>query len=202
MALAASRTSLPVAVFALALVVLLPTASSAALNAYLKLDDCNGTLSAGGLTGLLPLTGFTSKFSVAGTGLPGGGGGAGKAEAAPIQVLKDFDQCTPQIFLDVVTGKHLQKVTILFTRASKNGKEQAFFKITLTDVTISSVEGTTTARNGTEDLRNIQESTATEVNTGDPTAVQEIVAFTFRKIELTDLVTNKTVSFDFAANKT
>jgi len=36
---------------------------------------------------------------------------------------------------------------------------------------------------------------------GDPTAVQEIVAFTFRKIELTDLVTNKTVSFDFARTR-
>ena len=51
------------------------------------------------------------------------------------------------------------------------------------------------------DVRNIQESAATEVNTGDPTAVQEIVAFTFRKIQLTDLTTNKTVSFDFAENK-
>ena len=39
------------------------------------------------------------------------------------------------------------------------------------------------------------------MNTGDPTAVQEIVAFTFRKIQLTDLTTNKTVSFDFAENR-
>src|SRR5256885_10690075 len=112
MALAASRTSLPVAVFALALVVLLPTASWAALNAYLKLDDCNGTLAAGGLTGLLPLTGFTSKFSTS-VATGGGGAGTGKVEAAPIQVLKDFDQCSPQIFLDVVTGKHVKEVTIL-----------------------------------------------------------------------------------------
>src|SRR5207244_3476132 len=89
----------------------------------------------------------------------------------------------------------------LFTRTTKAGKEQPFYKITLSDATISSVEGTTTARNGTEDVRNIQESAATEVNTGDPTAVQEIVAFTFRKIQLTDLTTNKTVSFDFADTK-
>src|SRR5256885_14307941 len=109
MALAASRTSLPVAVFALALVVLLPTASWAALNAYLKLDDCNGTLAAGGLTGLLPLTGFTSKFS---TSVATGGAGTGKVEAAPVQVLKDFDQCSPQIFLDVVTGRHAKEGTI------------------------------------------------------------------------------------------
>jgi len=198
---AAFRTSLSVVVvLALAAVLLLPTTSWAALNAYLKLDDCNGTLAAGGLTGLLPLTGFTSKFSTS-VATGGGGAGTGKVEAAPIQVLKDFDQCSPQIFLDVVTGKHVKEVTILFTRATKAGKEQAFYKITLSDVTISSVEGTTTARNGTEDVRNIQESAATEVNTGDPTAVQEIVAFTFRKIQLTDLTTNKTVSFDFAENR-
>jgi len=198
---AALRTSLSVVVVrALAAVLLLPTTSWAALNAYLKLDDCNGTLAAGGLTGLLPLTGFTSKFSTS-VATGGGGAGTGKVEAAPIQVLKDFDQCSPQIFLDVVTGKHVKEVTILFTRPTKAGKEQPFYKITLSDVTISSVEGTTTARNGTEDVRNIQESAATEVNTGDPTAVQEIVAFTFRKIQLTDLTTNKTVSFDFAENR-
>jgi len=46
---AAFRTSLSVVVvLALAAVLLLPTTSWAALNAYLKLDDCNGTLAAGG----------------------------------------------------------------------------------------------------------------------------------------------------------
>jgi type VI protein secretion system component Hcp len=52
----------------------------------------------------------------------GGGVGTGKVEAAPIQVLKDFDQCSPQIFLDVVTGKHVKEVTILFTRTTKAGR--------------------------------------------------------------------------------
>ena len=171
---AARRTSLSVViVLALAAVLLLPTTSWAALNAYLKLDDCNGTLAAGGLTGLLPLTGFTSKFSTS-VATGGGGAGTGKVEAAPIQVLKDFDQCSPQIFLDVVTGKHVKEVTILFTRTTKAGKEQPFYKITLSDVTISSVEGTTTARNGTEDVRNIQESAATEAH-HLPTAAKHYV---------------------------
>src|SRR5204862_311991 len=180
-AVTAAKSGLLGLIRALAAVLLLPTTSWAALNAYLKLDDCNGTLAAGGLTGLLPLTGFTSKFSTS-VATGGGGAGTGKVEAAPIQVLKDFDQCSPQIFLDVVTGRHVKEVTILFTRTTKAGKEQPFYKITLSDATISSVEGTTTARNGTEDVRNIQESAATEVNTGDPTALQEIVAFRFRQI--------------------
>jgi type VI protein secretion system component Hcp len=93
-------------------------------------------------------------------------------------------------------------VTILFTRATKAGKEQPFFKIVLRDVTIGAVEATTVAKAGTEDLRNIQESTAPEVNTGDPAAVQEVVTLTFRRIELTDVATNTTVTFDFAENRT
>ena len=78
---------------ALGLVVLLPSPSWAALNAYLKLSDCDGTVTAGGSSGLIQL------------------------------------------------------------------------------------------------------------NTGDPAAVQEVVTLTFRRIELTDLATNTTVTFDFAENK-
>src|SRR6266850_1596392 len=99
MALVALRKSLPIVV-ALALVVVLPTASWAALNAYLKLSDCDGTVAAGGLTGLIRLEGFTSKFTNSLTS--SGGGGAGKAQASPLQVLKDLDKCSPQIFVDVV----------------------------------------------------------------------------------------------------
>jgi type VI secretion system Hcp family effector len=202
MALAASRKSLPVVlVLALAFVVVLPTASWAALNAYLKLPDCDGTVAAGGLTGLIRLEGFTSKFANIIASSPGGGGAVGKAQASPIQVLKDLDKCSPQIFVDVVTGKHLQTVTILFTHATKGGKEQAFFRLTLTDAFITAIENTTVAKAGTEELRNIQDSTAAELNTGNPTAVQEIVTLSFGKITLTDLVTNTTATFDFSQNK-
>ena len=92
-------------------------------------------------------------------------------------------------------------MTILFTHPTKAGKEQAFFKITLTDVFITAIENTTVAKAGTEDLRNIQDSTAAELNTGTPTAVQEIVTLSFGKITLTDLVTNTTGTFDFFQNK-
>ncbi len=177
MALAASRKSLPVVlVLALSLVVVLPTASWAALNTYLKLPDCDGPVAAGGLTGLIRLEGFTSKFANVIASSPGGGAGAGKAQASPIQVLKDLDKCSPQVFLDVVTGRHLQTVTILFTHPTKAGKEQAFFKITLTDVFITAIENTTVAKAGTEDLRNIQDSTAAELNTGTRLLPEQVVA--------------------------
>ena len=40
------------------------------------------------------------------------------------------------------------------------------------------------------------------MNTGDPTALQEIVTLTFRRIELADLVINTPpVSFDVSENK-
>ena len=185
----------------LGVVVVSPSTSWAALNAYLKLPDCAGPVTAAGVTGAIALNGFTSK-AMNTTSIASGSAGAGKAQISPIQVLKDFDNCSPRIFADVVTGQHLQQVTILFTRASKSGKEQPFFKITLTAVLITGIEATTVARTGTEDLRNIQDATAPEVNTGDPTALQEIVTLTFRKIELIDLATNTTVSFDVFESKT
>jgi type VI secretion system Hcp family effector len=185
----------------LCVVVVLPSTSWAALNAYLKLPDCAGAVTAAGLAGAIQLNGFTSK-AINTTSIGSGGAGTGKAQISPIQVLKDFDNCSPRIFADVVIGTHLQQVTILFTRASKSGKEQPFFKITLTDVLITGIEATTVARTGTEDVRNIQDATAPEVNTGDPTALQEIVTLTFRRIELADLVANTPpVSFDVSENK-
>jgi hypothetical protein len=61
---------------ALGLVVLLPSPSWAGLNAYLKLSDCDGTVAAGGLSGLIQLNGFTSKFANTTSPISGGGGGA------------------------------------------------------------------------------------------------------------------------------
>ena len=181
------------------LVVTLPSASWAALNAYLQLPDCTGTVTVAGLQGAIQLNGFTSK--VANNTTPSGAAGVGRAVFSPIQVLKDLDKCSPHLFLDVVSGHTLQTVTILFTRTSASGKEEPFFKITLTHVTISSVETTTVAGNGTDDLRNIQSPTAPEVNTGNPTSVQEIVTLNYAQIKLTELATNVTTTFDVAGNR-
>jgi len=180
------------------LVVTLPSASWAALNAYLQLPDCNGTVTAAGLQGAIQLNGFTSKVA---NNTATGAAGVGRTVFSPIQVLKDLDKCSPHLFLDVVSGHTLQTVTILFTRTSASGKEEPFFKITLTHVTISSVETTTVAGNGTDDLRNIQNPTAPEVNTGNPTSVQEIVTLNYAQIKLTELATNVTTTFDVAGNR-
>jgi len=199
---AALRPSLSVVVVvALAAVLLLPTTSWAALNAYLKLPDCAGTVTIGTLTGLIPLNGFTSKFANSASVSTGGGAASGRAQSSPIQVLKNLDKCSPRIFLDVVTGAHLTEVTILFTRTASEGNEQPFFRITLRNVFISAVETTTVAMTGTGDLRNIQGATAPELNTGDPSAIQEIVTLTFGMIQLTDLATNTTMTFNFAGNR-
>jgi len=179
------------------LVVTLPSASWAALNAYLQLPDCKGTVTVAGLQGAIQLNGFTSKVA---TNTTPSGAAAGRAVFSPIQVLKDLDKCSPQLFLDVVAGHSLQTVTILFTRTSE-GKEEPFFKIKLTHVTVSSVETTTVAGNGTDDLRNIQNPTAPELNTGNPTSIQEVVTLSFAQIQLTELATNVTTTFDVGGNR-
>jgi len=198
MAFARFRSLVVVCLLVVGLLVTLPSASWAALNAYLQLPDCAGTVTVAGLQGAIQLNGFTSK--VANNTGPTGAAGVGRAVFSPIQVLKDLDKCSPQLFLDVVAGHSLQTVTILFTRTTE-GREQPFFKITLTHVIISSVETTTVAGNGTDDLRNIQSPTAPEVNTGNPTSVQEIVTLSYAQIKLTEIATNVTTTFDVVGNR-
>jgi len=42
-----------------------------------------------------------------------GGGGAGKAQAGPFVLAKRLDRTSPQLFLHVVTGRHLDGVLIV-----------------------------------------------------------------------------------------
>ncbi len=45
----------------------------------------------------------------------GGGGGSGKAEFAPIAVMRQVDSSSPELFLSCATGKHFPDVVITFS---------------------------------------------------------------------------------------
>jgi hypothetical protein len=60
----------------------------------------------------------------------GGGGGAGKAEFAPVAVIREVDSATPGIYLDVVSGEHIPSVVITFATGART--------ITLQDVLLTS----------------------------------------------------------------
>ncbi len=174
---------------ALAAIAVAPGASWAGFDAYLKIADCPTGDGPG-----IQLSGFNSRVSVptaAATGLA-----TGRTQLTPIQILKNLDKCSPQFFLDAVTGRVVQSAEITFFQTSTDGVDVPFFKVTLRNVIISGIETTTVAPTGQNDLRNIQSPTAVEVNVGGLGGIQEILSLSFQRIELTDLVTNTTTSFD------
>jgi type VI secretion system Hcp family effector len=108
----------------------------------------------------------------------------------PIEVLKDLDGCSPQFFLDTATGTPIKEATITFVRLNRIGQNEQYFQIKLTDIQITGVESMTVSKGETT----LQDAGAVEVNQV-PDGVQEVVTLAFRKIQLIDLISKKTVTF-------
>jgi type VI secretion system secreted protein Hcp len=68
----------------------------------------------------------------------GGGGGSGKVAVHDISITKKMDVASPKLAQACVTGKHFPTATITVRKAGKG--QQAYLKITLKDVLISSFQ--------------------------------------------------------------
>lgn len=119
--------------------------------------NCSTSLGTGIFPALAWSFGATDSFSTGGTG---SGGLAGKVVVSSLNVSKRADSCSPRLFADVVTGRHIKTVTIV----QENTRSDAF-TVTLSDVVVSSYQ-----LGGTE---------STELPT-------EQIAFGFSRICLTD----------------
>jgi len=167
-------------------VALVPNVSWA-VDAYMKIADCDGPVKTKNFEKQIHLTGFDAKITNTLT-VTGGGAGVGKAVIGPIEVLKDVDQCSPQFYLDSVTGRSIPSVTITFTQPGLT----PFFQIKLTEVFITSVEHMTVTKGD----KTIQDAGTVDLSSALVTGIQEVVGLSFFKIQLTDLVSGKTAGFD------
>ena len=118
--------------------------------------NCSTSLGTGEFPALSWSFGATDSVST-GTG---SGGSGGKVVLSTVSISKRADSCSPRLFADVVTGRHIKSVTIV----QENTKSEAF-TVALSDVIISSYQ-----LGGNE---------STELPT-------EQIAFLFSKICLTD----------------
>ena len=188
-----------VVVMALGAVAFAPQPSWA-FDAFLKISDCQGPETRKAFVGQIHLSGFASSVQIPVTTLREGGGGStmvtGSPKLSPIEVLKELDRCSPQIFRDAVAGTRIPEALISFVRTTPTGLEQVYFRIKLTDVQIIGVDSSTIARQGQNDARNIEDASRSSLNTGSPIGVQEVVKLLYRRIELTDVLSGQTVSFD------
>jgi len=72
----------------------------------------------------------------------GGGGGAGKAQVSDFSIVKHIDRSSPVLMAAVCTGEHIRDAmfTVEDPRAKGSKGGEAFLKIKLTDVLISSFQ--------------------------------------------------------------
>jgi len=119
--------------------------SSAAVDMFLKLADSRGTILIQGESldkqhpDEIVLSSFSQGVSVPISNPVGGGGtGAGKASFSELSVAKLLDKASPLLYSYAAQGRRIP--TVVLTVRKSGEKPVEFYRITLTDVLISSVQ--------------------------------------------------------------
>ena len=112
-----------------------PTASAAI---YMKITDATttieGDVTVKGHEKEIELNSF--QFGASQTVSTSGGGGAGKATISDITSSKSMDKSSPKLLQEVLSGDHLDKVEIFFTKSDSKGV-QTYAHYTLNGILIS-----------------------------------------------------------------
>ncbi len=98
------------------------------------------------------------------------GHASGKRQYKPIQITKEWDPTSPQLFQALVNNEVLKSVLFEFVKTDPKGQEFVYHTIALTNATVSNIKSYL-------DLTD---------TTGDPYDTHELedVSFTFEKIEI------------------
>jgi type VI secretion system secreted protein Hcp len=113
------------------------------------------------------------------------GQASGKRQHSPLKIYKEWGPATVQFFEALVTNENLTSVHLEAYRPNPAGKEEVYFTITLTDATVSSLH---------EVLDNALHGSVND------THELEVIEFTYRKIEVTNKVSNTSAVDDWMVN--
>jgi type VI secretion system secreted protein Hcp len=128
---------------------------------FLKIDGIAGESTEAKHKEQIELVSFSWGATQTARGSGGGGGGAGKAQIKQFEFLMRVNKASPQLFLAVVSGRHLKEASLSVTRGAAKAAFD-WLKIKFTDVLITSYE---------------------QAAEEDPP--HELVAFDFAKVEMT-----------------
>lgn len=118
---------------------------AASVDYFLKLEGVDGESTDDCHKGEIEILSWSWGATNAGAGAAGGGGGAGKVSMQDFHFTASSSKASPQLFLSAATGKH-HKEAVPVVRKS-GGKDQVdYYKITLSDVLISSYQASTVGR--------------------------------------------------------
>ena len=111
-----------------------------AVDAFLKLDGIKGESQDSKHKDEIEIESFSWGVTQSGTLAFGGGGGAGKAQFQDFHFTNKVSKASPQLFLKCVTGEHIKIGTLSLRKAGGEGPGIEFYKITLSDVLVSSYQ--------------------------------------------------------------
>ena len=111
-----------------------------AVDAFLKLDGIKGESQDSKHKDEIEIESFSWGVTQSGTLAFGGGGGAGKAQFQDFHFTNKVSKASPQLFIKCVTGEHIKVGTLSVRKAGGDRAGIDFYKITLSDVLVSSYQ--------------------------------------------------------------
>src|ERR1051325_10245178 len=110
----------------------------ALFDAFLKLGDIKGETLDKEFKEHIELLSYSFGASQAGSMQFGGGGGSGKVHFQDMHFTKRCDDSTPHLFESCCTGKHIPEAKLLVRKATGDGGQKVFYKVTFNDIIVSS----------------------------------------------------------------
>ena len=111
-------------------------ASAAQVDYFLKIDGVDGESQDEGHKDWINLLSFSQSVSV---DIDPTSGRPGTAKFEDIQFTKYLDKATPLLMLNCASGKHIPTATLVCRKAGTGAAPVEYYKITMTDILVSSV---------------------------------------------------------------
>jgi type VI secretion system secreted protein Hcp len=108
----------------------------AVVDFFLKIDGIEGDSKDDKHQGEIEIDSFSWGETQSGTMAFGGGGGAGKVKMQSFHFTSKVSKASPWLAQASANGQHIKKVVLTVRKAGKN--QQEYYKVTLTDVLVSS----------------------------------------------------------------
>jgi type VI secretion system secreted protein Hcp len=109
-----------------------------AFDAFLFIDGIKGETDDKMFPGQVELLSYSFGATQTGSFQYGGGGSTGKVQFQDFHFSKRCDDATPHLFDATCSGKHIPKCELSLRKATGDGGQQVFYKVTFEDVLLSS----------------------------------------------------------------
>jgi len=114
-----------------------------AVDMFLKIDSIDGESADAKHKGEIDVESFSWGLSNSGSAAHGSGGGAGKASFQDFSFTTPVTKASPQLFLACASGQHIASALLTVRKAGRD--QQEFYKVTMSDILVSSYKQDGTA---------------------------------------------------------